>query len=86
MFEMSRSVGLHPRRVLPIVLDRMIDGPVVLIEGPRSVRSPLCEGIATTGAKGFGRRSLERSAIASKSGSTVSASSAMRSKSAGVNT
>lgn len=40
-------MSLHPRRVLPIVLDRMIDDPVVLIEGPRSVgKSTLLKEVA----------------------------------------
>jgi uncharacterized protein len=44
---MGRSVSLHPRRVLPLVLDRMIDDPVVLIEGPRSVgKSTLLKEVA----------------------------------------
>ena len=50
---MSRlSGGLVARRLLPLALDRMLDDPVVLLEGPRSVgKSVLLRAIAEqTGA------------------------------------
>jgi len=41
------SEGLVPRRVLPLALERLVDDPVVLLEGPRSVRkSTLLRDIA----------------------------------------
>lgn len=33
----EQPVQMHTRRALPMVLDRMADDPVVLIEGPRTV-------------------------------------------------
>lgn len=46
------SAPLVPRRVLPIVLDRLDDDPVVLLEGPRAVgKSTLLRQVAEqTGA------------------------------------
>ena len=39
--------GLVPRRVLPLALERLVDDPVVLLEGPRSVgKSTLLRDIA----------------------------------------
>ena len=41
------SDGLVPRRVLPLALERLVDDPVVLLEGPRSVgKSTLLRDIA----------------------------------------